>query len=117
MRYSLLLALAALFLPACVSSRLAQANEAAVGALASAAVTADDNAQPLADESRAVAAEIVAATGTLRQITSLGVPAALTDANIDNVSALSSIVSPGASPEVAAVVERAQGSAAELGRR
>lgn len=114
MRYSLLLAAALLVLPACVSTKLAEANLQSVEALASAAVQEDEANVPLAEESVTTAAEIVDATATMTQIASLGVPTGLTEANSRNVADLSMAVSGTTEQRVAGLANRAQRTAGEL---
>lgn len=113
--HTLILAMLALCaLPACVSSRLAEANLESVETLAQIAVAADEAAMPQAEAAVQTASDLVAATGTLAQLTSLGVPADLTDRNFENVRGLAARVVPEGAPEVRALAESAQNTAAEI---
>lgn len=102
------------FLMGCVSSKLAEANQRSVEALASAAVMEDEGNAQLADESVTTAADIVDATATLTQIANLGVSTDLTERNFQNVQELSAAVTGTTEPRVASLANRAQDQAGEL---
>lgn len=111
---TLLLVLAVLAAPGCVSSRLAEANLESVTALAQAAVAKDEANLPLGRKAVDDAGELLAASGAVSQIVSLGVPTELTDANQRNVEDLAAAVLPTEDQGVRLTVDRAVENAGEL---
>jgi hypothetical protein len=101
-------------LTSCVSTRLAEANLESVTALAHVAVEQNPESMPQADAAVQTASDLVEATGTFAQLTSLGVSSELTDANLEHVRNLVTVVAVDATPEVQTIARRAQGNAAEL---
>lgn len=113
MRY-LLLPLV-LILAGCVSGKLAEANLRSVDALGAVAVEHDPVNEPEATAAVDNAVAIVEATAPLRQITNLGVPTELVDANTAHVENLSTAVAPVIeTPKVKIAVDRARKNAEEL---
>lgn len=122
LRLLTLILAAALALPACVSSALAERNLANVAEIGEALVTVDPEAAPLVDRSLETATELVEATGTLAQLSNFGVPPELPEENFDNVKLLTQRWEE-AAPDQAAldasrpVVTRAKKDSAELAGR
>lgn len=99
----------------CVSRKLADANLKSVDALGAVAVQHDPVNEPEAVAAVENAQAIVGATGTLQQITHLGVPTELVDQNTEHVENLSTAVAPIADqPKVKIVIERAKKNSEEL---
>ena len=102
-------------LPACVSSKLANANLKSVGALGAVAVEVDPQNEPEAQAAVDNAEAIVEATGILPQITHLGVPEDIVIKNSEHVETLATAVAPQADdPKVRMTVTQARDNAAEL---
>lgn len=114
MRY-LWLALVLVASTACVSGKLAKANLDSVDALGAVAVQHDPVNEPEATAAVENAEAIVEATAPLQQITHLGVPTDLVDANTAHVENLSTAVTPITDqPKVKMAVDRAKKNAEEL---
>jgi len=106
MRYLVLAVVCLAAAVACVSSKMGQSNLDAVNALADLAVKTDPANVPLANKASADAAALADATGTVEQVTHLGVPNDLADQNHANILALAAKVDT-TKPENKAVVDAA----------
>lgn len=110
------LAVLALVLCSCVSTKLAESNLAAVTSLGKVAVETDEVNLPEAQAAVENAEAIVEASAPVAQVLSFGVPTDLVDANTEHVETLTAAVDT-SKPEVAAVVAKAERTAANVSGR